>query len=130
MMRILTLGMLVVAFGLSGCMGFGGDVSRMYDDANRQFGDKFNGGVSETKTVTIPGGTGNLRVALAVETAGGVNIALKNPAGLTVQELNQGGTADKKDDSWFTTSNPMQGNWKLELSLGGSGSYAAGFYYS
>lgn len=122
--------MLLVALGLSGCMGFGDDVSGMYDDANRHFGDKFDGGVSETKTVSIPGGTGNLRVALAVETAGGVNIDLKNPAGLTEADLNQGGTVDKKDDSWYSSSSPTQGDWKIDISLGGSGSYAVGFYYS
>lgn len=121
---------MVVAFGLSGCMGFGDDVSRTYDDANSHYGEKVEGGVSEDRTISIPGGTGNLRVALAIKASGGVNFELMNPLGVEVAELNQGGAVDKKDDSWYATSDPMQGDWEIEINVGGSGSYSVGFYYS
>lgn len=127
---LLTIGFVIVAFGLSGCMGFGGDVSGKYDDANRHYGEKFDGEATETKTVSIPNGMDTFRVALAIKVAGSASVELMNPLGVEVNDLQRDGTADVKDDEWYKTDNPMQGDWKIEIHAGGSGSYGVGFYYS
>lgn len=115
-----------LALAFSGCVDSGA-IEDSYQDADERYTHSFNGGHDRSHTFDVPAGADGLRVALHYDVSGGFTVHLFSPTGMADQ-LSEGGVSEQKDDSWYTSSNPTPGQWRIQVSAGGTGAYAFGVY--
>lgn len=117
---------LMVPLATAGCIGSDA-VENSFEDADSRYINSYAGGHQRTHTFDVSETVQQLRVALHYDVSGGFTVQLMSPSGM-VDQLNEGGAGEQKDDAWYTKSDPAAGEWKLQVSGGGSGSYAFGVY--
>lgn len=125
--------LLTTALLLSGCAAEDeitpAKIENAYKDADKRYYNSVGGVEDTTKVADVPAGATKLTVKAIYDIGGVYEFTLKNPAGRVEKEEESAGGKTTNDPEWYVTSNPLVGQWRLEIEIAGGGQYAFGFYY-
>ncbi len=83
----------------------------------------------QTHTIPIPSGTATLKITASYQVGGTATFSLANPLLLEEKRDDVTGGTNYGPATWYTVTDPMEGNWELTLAANGGVQYDFAVFY-